>query len=283
MLTWYLLLLITSSTRVIAGAYIVRPTNGSPTLRRFLSPRGIRSRSSRRSSTEGDDDGPQTPPRDDDDDDDAPPLESDLLFLERFRRRRDGVASAIDAERSLRPPSARFAGDPRDAVASVLAGLSRPHDPAPHFGYEVLYASSTPRWREVLRRSVGASAGAEDVLVLRALGASIERPGNQFAILVRSGDDGRDDASPSGSSGEGEGGRYMIDFPQETLDYYDGSAWLECRLRDDRTDALLAVLGWSMRRREDDGAWLIDGIDWQDFRDDYRPGIGREEWERICG
>ena len=38
-----------------------------------------------------------------------------------------------------------------------------------------------------------------------------------------------------------------------------------------------------MRRREDDGAWLIDGIDWQDFRDDYRPGIGREEWERICG
>ena len=203
----YLLLLITSSTRVLAAAYIVRPTNGSPTLRRFLSPRGIRSRSSRRSSTEGDDDGPQPPPRDDDgddDDDDAPPLESDLLFLERFRRRRDGVASAIDAERSLRPPSARFAGDPRDAVASVLAGLSRPHDPAPHFGYEVLYASSTPRWREVLRRSVGAPAGAEDVLVPRALGASIERPGNQFAILVRSGDDGRDDASPSGSTGGGE-------------------------------------------------------------------------------
>jgi len=102
-------------------------------------------------------------------------------------------------------------------------------------------------------------------LVPRTLGASIERPGNQFTILV----------------GGGEGIRYVIDFPQETLDYYDGSAWLECRLRDDRTDALLAVLGWPMRRREGDGAWLIDGIAWQDFRDDYRPGIGREEWERI--
>ena len=120
-------------------------------------------------------------------------------------------------------------------------------------------------------------------MVPRTLGASIERPGNQFTILVRSGDDGCDNASPLGSTGGGEGIRYVIDFPQETLDYYDGSAWLECRLRDDRTDALLAVLGWSMRRREDDGAWLIDGIDWQDFRDDYRPRIGREEWERICG
>ena len=78
-------------------------------------------------------------------------------------------------------------------------------------------------------------------------------------------------------------GRYEIEFPQDTLDYYDGTAWLECRLRDGKSDALLAVLGWSMKRREGDGAWLIDGIDWQDFRDEYRPGIGREEWERICG
>jgi hypothetical protein len=38
-----------------------------------------------------------------------------------------------------------------------------------------------------------------------------------------------------------------------------------------------------MKRQEDDGAWLIDGIDWQDFWDEYRPGIGREELERICG
>ena len=32
-----------------------------------------------------------------------------------------------------------------------------------------------------------------------------------------------------------------------------------------------------------DDCWLLDGIDWQDFRDEFRPGLGREEWERICG
>lgn len=71
-------------------------------------------------------------------------------------------------------------------------------------------------------------------------------------------------------------GRYEIEFSHDTLDYYDGTSWLECRLRDGKSDALLAVLGWSMKLRE-------DGIDWQDFRDEYRPGIGRDEWERICG
>jgi len=76
---------------------------------------------------------------------------------------------------------------------------------------------------------------------------------------------------------------YTTEFPWDTLDYYDGTAWLECRIRDLETDNLLVVLGWSMEQRESDGSWLIAGIDWQDFREKYRPGIGREEWERICG
>ena len=59
---------------------------------------------------------------------------------------------------------------------------------------------------------------------------------------------------------------YTIEFPYDTLDYYDGTAWLECRLRNKETDTLLVVLGWSMQKRED-GAWLVDGIDWQDFRE----------------
>ncbi|KAL3775531.1 hypothetical protein ACHAW5_001550 [Stephanodiscus triporus] len=273
-----LLLLLTPSSRlIIAAAFVISPIDGgrpSP----HLPPRGIRS-GRRRSATEADDG---------DDDDDVRLPREDELFLERFRRRRDAVASAIDAERSRRPPSCDLA-DPRDVVASVLDGLIRPHEPAPYFGYEVLYATSTSRWREVLRKSVGASRAVEDGLIYRALGASIERPGNQFGILVRSGmedananrdDDDRDDASGSSSYADG---RYAVEFPHDTLDYYDGSAWLECRLRDEQSDALLVVLGWSMKRREGDGAWLIDGIDWQDFRDDYRPGIGREEWERICG
>jgi hypothetical protein len=237
---------------------------------------------------------------DDDDDDDSDgqllhvhggPLstleESDELFLERFRRRRIAVASAIEVERSRRPPSnlVQFA-NARDVVTSVLDGLRCPHVPVPYFGYEILYTTSTNRWQEVLRKSIGVPSNKmmmEEGLIFRALGTSIERPRNQFAILVRTDNMNQLIVASDDSDVESMNGRYEIEFPQDTLDYYDGTAWLECRLRDGKSDALLAVLGWSMKRREDDGAWLIDGIDWQDFRDEYRPGIGREEWERICG
>lgn len=76
--------------------------------------------------------------------------EPDELFLERFRRRRIAVASAIEAERSCRPPSnlVQFA-DARDVVTSILDGLRCPHEPVPYFGYEILYTSSTERWQEV--------------------------------------------------------------------------------------------------------------------------------------
>jgi hypothetical protein len=56
---------------------------------------------------------------------------------------------------------------------------------------------------------------------------------------------------------------------------------VECRLRNKQTDFLLIVIGWSLQQSGD--KWLVDGMDWQDFREKYRPGIGREEWERICG
>ena len=96
---------------------------------------------------------------------------------------------------------------------------------------------------------------------------------------------GTDQDSNANNSAEfsKEDGYYTIEFPSDTLDYSDGAAWVECRLRDKQSDALLVVLGWSMEQRGSDGSWLIDGIDWQDFREKYRPGIGREEWERICG
>ena len=83
--------------------------------------------------------------------------ESDELFLERFRRRRIAVASAIEVERCRRPPSnlVQFA-NARDVVTSVLDGLRCPHVPVPYFGYEILYTTSTNRWQEVLRKSIGA-------------------------------------------------------------------------------------------------------------------------------
>ncbi|KAL3816548.1 hypothetical protein ACHAXA_011847 [Cyclostephanos tholiformis] len=305
----FLLLLTTLSTSEFAHAFIVRPASGLITLDPTYPPSwGIRLRSVPRSTTEGGDESENENENENDenDDDDLPPLESDELFLERFRRRRNRVASSIDIVRSTRPPSPHI-DDPRDVVSAILDGLRCPHSPVPYFGYEVLYMTSTTRWQEVLRRSVGASTTTtttttmtnatygtsttttvDDGLVCRALGSSIERPGNQFKILVRSGmnvdsESSSSSSSSSSNSANGIDGRYVVEYPHDALDYYDGSAWLECRLRDGVSDALLAVLGWSMKRRDDDGAWLVDGIDWQDFREDYRPGIGREEWERICG
>jgi len=59
---------------------------------------------------------------------------------------------------------------------------------------------------------------------------------------------------------------------------------LECQLRNVHDNSLLVATGWQLKRsRRLDGAWLIDRIDWQDFRDLYRPGVGREEWLRSVG
>ena len=130
-------------------------------------------------------------------------------------------------------------------------------------------------------------------MIYCALSTSMERDENQFGILVGLGTDHVDHDAATTKSSNGlavgqllsveEGGYYTIEFPFDTLNYYDDTAWLECRLRDKHSDALLVVLGWAMKQRESDGSWLVDGIDWQDFREKYRPGIGREEWERICG
>ena len=187
----------------------------------------------------------------------------DDLFLERFKRRRDEAANKVNTERMNRPPSTDMT--PKEVVTSILDGLLTPHDPLPYFGYEILYTSCTDKWKETLRKSVGAPNDAEEGLVYRALSNSMERTDTQFGILV------------------GMAEETIVDFPFDTLDYYDGTAWLECRLRDEQSDTLLVVLGWSFKQRECDGAWLVNGIDWQDFRETFRPGIGREEWERICG
>lgn len=75
-------------------------------------------------------------------------------------------------------------------------------------------------------------------------------------------------------------------FPSETCSFDDSEAWQEIRfetLADGRGEnTLLAKLGWSLVR-DRDGCWLTDEVTWHDFRDSYRPGIGQEEWPRICG
>lgn len=185
-------------------------------------------------------------------------------------RRYDGLSARVRAlrervaeEEARLPPRPALA--PCAVVRSVLAGLAHADDPRPEAGYRLLLRASTPRWRGTLAHAVGAPGHADEDAVASALGAALRRP-NQFRLLVE-----EDDT------------RYDVTFPSDVVDFEDGACWLECRLWDESDGSLLVVMGWQLQRRIEDGAWLVDGLDWQDFRDDYRPGIGREEWMRICG
>lgn len=191
----------------------------------------------------------------------------DMLFLERFRRRKLELEQRVAEEQLRRPPNLDLSA--QETVREILLGLRQPHDPQRYFGLEILLGACTAEWRAFLCQSVAASRTQDNTAVAAALEAAMSRPHNQFRILLGLENDG-----------------YKIDFPTETLDYGDGTCWLECRLRsndDNDKDELLVALGWSLVKEPKTNAWVVDGLDWQDFRDAYRPGIGREEWERICG
>lgn len=166
-------------------------------------------------------------------------------------------------EEVSRPPNPDLS--PMEFVVALLDGLWRNSEPLPDFGFRQLIRSSTPTWRASLYRSVGAPPSADIEIVASALGEAMGRPNNQYAILLGESDQ-----------------NYVYDFPSDALDYADGTCWIECRFRDTVSNDLLCATGWELQQR-DDGAWLVDGIDWQDFRDQFRPGVGREEWMRICG
>jgi len=169
------------------------------------------------------------------------------------------------------PPNPHLSS--KDFVRQLLRALWDNSNPLPDTGFRVLLRSSTPLWRHCLFHSVGAPDNAQDEVVASALGEAIGRPNNQFAILV-------DDGETISNNGEPP---FVLDFPTDVVDYGDGTCWLECRLRARDNGELLVAMGWQLQRQSVDGAWLVDQMDWQDFRDEYRPGIGREEWMRICG
>jgi hypothetical protein len=168
----------------------------------------------------------------------------------------------IMEEDLLRPPNPDLS--PQEFVLELLRALWENSDPLPDSGFRLLLRASTKERRNKLYESVGAPASADEEVVASALGEAMGRPKNQFAILVA------------------EAEKYVSTFPSEILDYADGTCWVECRLRDSVSNELLVAIGWQLEQRSD-GAWLVDAIDWQDFRDEFRPGIGREEWMRICG
>ena len=160
-----------------------------------------------------------------------------------------------------RPPNARLSAC--DFVKELLQCILENDDPLPESGFRVLLRTATDEWRDAIYHSVGAPPNANEDVVASALGEAIGRPENQYTLLV------------------GEAEEYFPTFPFEPLDYFDGTAWVECQLRDKKDDKLLVSTGWQLQRN-DEGAWMVAGIDWQDFREKFRPGVGREEWMRVC-
>jgi hypothetical protein len=181
-----------------------------------------------------------------------------------LRERLNKLQIQILEEEIQRPPNSNMS--PIQVVQSIMTGLLYPYDPLPYSGFRLLINTATKKWRTAILQSVGAPVTTTDDKnyddIISALGSSIGRPHNQFAILV------------------GEGEEYVLDFSHSypLLDYGDGTCWIECHLLDKITKELLVITGWDLCQREEDGAWLVDWIYWQDFRDEFRPGIGRSEW-----
>jgi hypothetical protein len=131
--------------------------------------------------------------------------------MERFRRKKDEMERTIAEEQARRPPNPALSA--QETVKGVLESLRRPHDPQRDFGILVLLESSTQRWRRVLCQAVGDPFAATNKKVAPALEVALGRPSDQFRILLGLEDEG-----------------YVMDFPTETLDYGDGTCWVECRL-----------------------------------------------------
>lgn len=160
---------------------------------------------------------------------------------------------AILEDELKRPPNTLIS--PTELVQDIIQGLLKPFDPLPDTGFRLILRTATTKWKRRILQSVGANDHSNTEIVASALGTAIERPGNQFAILV------------------GEGEDFLLEI-SEPLNFGD-ECWLECKLRDKNTSELLVVTGWNLIL--EDGMWLVDNIDWQDFRENFRPGIGREE------
>jgi hypothetical protein len=149
-------------------------------------------------------------------------------------------------------------------------------DPTPDAGIRSLLRASTLHWKRLMYRSVGARPKSrmsykEEADVVSALRSSMGRPNNQYRILL-DGEDGEEEEP------------YNIVFPSDPVDYMDGTpCWVECQLRRKTDHTLMITMGWQLVKDCENGCWMIDRIDWQDFREKFRPGIGREEWMRICG
>ena len=167
--------------------------------------------------------------------------------------------------------------EPRTVVALVLGALQRNDTPVRHSGTAHLRRFCTPSFE---------LAGIPDDAPPQQLSALFSEPNSQYGLFLDS--------------------TVAFTYPSDVFDLGDkafqdvaleatvGTSW-------GRPGQVLAKLGFELARVDMaaaksvaggtgwprgsacSGCWLIESIIWHDFRDGFRPGIGQEEWTRICG
>ena len=130
-----------------------------------------------------------------------------------------------------------------------------------HLMGERLLSASSESWRQAIYDAVGAPLTADSKVVAKALEDAMSREDNQFALLM------------------GKAEPFVATFPSDPVSYDDDeTCWVECRLRDSKSDDLLVTMGINLIRQN--GNWAIKSLDWQDFRDEFYPGLSGREWLR---
>jgi hypothetical protein len=132
-------------------------------------------------------------------------------------------------------------------------------------GLRLLRASSAS-WKNAIYKALAAPDTADEKVVAKRLTTAMRKPDQQFAILMM--------------NGSSASNNFVATFPSDpVINDDDGTAWIECRLRDNTVDQkLLVTMGISLVRNGDE--WLISALDWQDFRDEFYPGLSGREWLR---
>jgi hypothetical protein len=140
---------------------------------------------------------------------------------------------------------------------------------------QILLDASSDKWRQAIYQAIGApitikTNNMNDSVIAKSLEEKMSRSDNQFAILM--GTTSNHDTP------------FTVSFPSDIVDYRnDGTVWLECQLRHTDTNKLFVIMGMSLIIADEtssSSSWKILSLDWQDFREQFYPGLSGREWLR---
>jgi hypothetical protein len=156
----------------------------------------------------------------------------------------------------------------------------------------ILLNASSDSWRNAIYQAIGmttSSTSNSDVattssnvdinqVIAKSLQKKMTHPNNQFAILFMGSSRTSNHEYP-----------YTMTFPSDVVDYQnDNTVWVECQLRHPNTNELYVIMGIHLllhheqpeEHEQQASSWKIISLDWQDFREQFYPGVSGREWLR---